>query len=190
MKVMQVERTSTSALTFARLLGEGPMARVALAAALETVGGDAFIVSQRGTVLHANGRGKRRLTSDGERTKLELRHAATGRGHSSSGEAPFVVPLRCEGKPPYFLVVFRAAPTVEKNVEYAASLWDLTPKQTEVLALVVAGFSNKTIASRLRCAERTVESHLTAIFDKSGIGGRTALVAMVVRSALGANGMP
>ena len=68
-----------------------------------------------------------------------------------------------------------------QNVEEAAKLWELTPRQKATLGLLAEGFSNKTIAVRLGCAERTVESHLTAIFQKSGFDGRNALLASMAR---------
>lgn len=178
-----MERTSPSALTFARLLGEGPMARVALVAALAGIEGAAYIVSASGSVLHANPLGNERVARDPARMRDELRRAVEQREEVTAAPAPFVVRLRCEGTPAYFLVIYRAASLVERNVEYAAKLWELTPKQAEVLALVAEGFSNKTIAAKLACAERTVETHLTAIFEKSGISGRTALVATLARES-------
>jgi DNA-binding CsgD family transcriptional regulator len=45
----------------------------------------------------------------------------------------------------------------------------LTARETSVLALLVAGFSNRAIARRLGCAPRTVEKHLERIFRKLGV---------------------
>lgn len=43
---------------------------------------------------------------------------------------------------------------------------DLTDREREVLALVAEGRSNQAIAERLFITERTVEKHVTGIFDK------------------------
>ena len=59
----------------------------------------------------------------------------------------------------------------------AREAWLLTRRQTDVLRLVVQGLSNKEIADALGCAEGTVELHLTMIFRKSGLQGRTRLIA-------------
>jgi DNA-binding NarL/FixJ family response regulator len=42
----------------------------------------------------------------------------------------------------------------------------LTPRETEVLALVAEGRSNKAIAERLEISQRAVTKHVTSIFEK------------------------
>jgi DNA-binding NarL/FixJ family response regulator len=56
----------------------------------------------------------------------------------------------------------------------AARLAQLTPQQFRVLALVAEGRLNKQIADALAISERTVKAHLSAIFDKLGVGNRTS----------------
>ena len=46
---------------------------------------------------------------------------------------------------------------------------DLTDREREVLGLVAEGMSNRAIASRLFVTERTVEAHVTQIFQKLGL---------------------
>jgi DNA-binding NarL/FixJ family response regulator len=45
----------------------------------------------------------------------------------------------------------------------------LTDREREVLALVAEGMSNRAIAARLFVTERTVEAHVTQIFQKLGL---------------------
>jgi DNA-binding NarL/FixJ family response regulator len=49
----------------------------------------------------------------------------------------------------------------------------LTTRQTEVLALLQAGCSNKEMRYRLGIAERTVRAHLTDLFALLGVHSRT-----------------
>jgi DNA-binding NarL/FixJ family response regulator len=51
----------------------------------------------------------------------------------------------------------------------------LTPRETEVIALVVAGFANKDIADKFAISEQTVKHHVTNIFDKLGVLNRLEL---------------
>jgi DNA-binding NarL/FixJ family response regulator len=46
---------------------------------------------------------------------------------------------------------------------------DLTDREREVLELVAEGMSNRAIASRLFVTDRTVEAHVTQIFQKLGL---------------------
>jgi DNA-binding NarL/FixJ family response regulator len=177
----RLERTSPSALSFAKLLGDGPMARVALETLLAELGAPAFIVSATGTVLHTNGEGAKAVARSSDQLRRELAGAVASLHDETKAGPALVTTLRCADSATYYLVIFRVPSSPKDNVEWRASLWELTARQTEVLSLLSEGFSNKTIASRLACAERTVESHLTAIFEKSGFHGRTELLAALAR---------
>jgi len=58
-----------------------------------------------------------------------------------------------------------------------ASLSDLTPREIEILRLVLAGRTNKAIAATISISEKTVEFHLNRIYTK--IGMRTRMLAGV-----------
>lgn len=58
-----------------------------------------------------------------------------------------------------------------------ASLSDLTPREIEILRLVLAGRTNKAIATTISISEKTVEFHLDKIYTK--IGMRTRMLAGV-----------
>ncbi|WP_011579939.1 MULTISPECIES: LuxR C-terminal-related transcriptional regulator [Chelativorans] len=57
----------------------------------------------------------------------------------------------------------------------------LTPRQREVLALLVDGLSNKEIARKLRLGEGTVKIHMAALFRSLGVRNRQAAAAAGVR---------
>ena len=60
----------------------------------------------------------------------------------------------------------------------------LTPREIDVVAQVATGRSNREIAKALHVSEMTVKSHLVHIFNKLGVGSRTAAVASARRQGL------
>jgi DNA-binding NarL/FixJ family response regulator len=67
----------------------------------------------------------------------------------------------------------RAARTVLTAHAEPDPLEALSPREREVLALLVEGLPNKLIARRLEISEKTVKSHLTHIFREIGVTDRT-----------------
>lgn len=60
--------------------------------------------------------------------------------------------------------------------------WEsLTPTEREVVALVVEGLHNKEVAAKLFISPATVRTHLTHVFAKLGLSGRTELMAAAAR---------
>jgi NarL family two-component system response regulator LiaR len=57
----------------------------------------------------------------------------------------------------------------------------LTPREMEVLCLVSRGLSNQQIARELSLSVRTVEAHLTHIYNKLGVGSRTEAALLAHR---------
>ena len=66
-----------------------------------------------------------------------------------------------------------------------ASPAGLSPRETEVLRLVVEGLLNKQIAQRLGITERTVKAHLTSAYQRIGVADRTQAALWVERHGLG-----
>ena len=60
----------------------------------------------------------------------------------------------------------------------------LTPREREVLRLVVEGFANKQIARRLAITEKTVKTHVSSILQKLGVADRTAAAVLAIRQGL------
>lgn len=60
----------------------------------------------------------------------------------------------------------------------------LTPRETEILAMMAEGLGNKVIAARLGISEHTVKFHNASIFAKLGAGSRTEAVTIGLRRGL------
>lgn len=53
-----------------------------------------------------------------------------------------------------------------------ADISDLTPRELEILQLVLAGFTNEAIANEIYISRKTVEFHLGNIYAKIGVQTR------------------
>ncbi len=62
--------------------------------------------------------------------------------------------------------------------------FDLTPREFEVLALVVQGLNNGEIADALVVSQSTVKFHVSSILSKLGVGSRTEAAALAVQHKL------
>jgi DNA-binding NarL/FixJ family response regulator len=60
----------------------------------------------------------------------------------------------------------------------------LSHRESEVLALMVAGLSNRAIAARLVVGDETVKSHVRAIYRKLSVGDRAGAVAFALREGI------
>lgn len=73
-------------------------------------------------------------------------------------------------------VVIIAPSQPEEIAWLQVAAYALSPREEEVVRLVVAGLATKQIAARLFIAEHTVQRHLSNIFEKVGVRSRRALV--------------
>ena len=60
----------------------------------------------------------------------------------------------------------------------------LTARELQVLRLVAAGHTNRSIGSQLGLSERTVDRHVSNIFGKFGVSSRAAATALAYESEL------
>jgi len=156
-------------------LREAGLLGSALEAALEALGQPAYVLTSTGRVVYANSAGRARA----ERVSPSLAEVIRRHGQ---GEPPppgtAVTALQVRGLAPHYLVVDRSAEAqAGARVHVLASRWGLTGREAEVLEHIIQGTSNKAIAARLGCAERTVEVHVTHVLSKAQVESRSALIA-------------
>ena len=60
----------------------------------------------------------------------------------------------------------------------------LSPRESEVLVLMVEALSNRQIATRLHLSETTVKTHVSAIIAKLGVQDRVGAVVYALRNGL------
>jgi len=73
------------------------------------------------------------------------------------------------------------APPVARD---SAAELELSPRQRDVLLLLVEGLSNKVIARRLEISENTTKIHVSAVLAKLGVGTRAQAIVKASRLGL------
>ncbi|MQX38583.1 hypothetical protein GHC57_18915 [Roseospira navarrensis] len=85
----------------------------------------------------------------------------------------------------------RASGKAEARHESATgSVAGLTPRQHQVLALVLAGQPSKMIAATLGISQRTVENHRSAIMRKTGARSLPGLTRLALAATTNAQSWP
>ena len=161
-----------------RTLTGSPKPSAIIEVALERLGAPAFVIGSGGFVHFANTAGRELLARGDEALVASLGDASEGRVPAVAME---VIPI-LEGDAPAqtwlaILSVSSADARIDAAVATCTARWGLTPKQSEVLSHIMRGLTNAAIASLMSCVERTVELHITALFDRAGVDSRAALVA-------------
>jgi two-component system CheB/CheR fusion protein len=80
----------------------------------------------------------------------------------------------------------RTQDSVKRSAWHAAAakcIADLTPREHEVMDLVLAGHPSKNIAADLRISQRTVENHRASIMKKTGSKSIPALIRLALAAA-------
>ena len=128
-----------------------------------------------------------RVVQDFVREHLAAPEAASAGSPTTAGRVlrlapPPALPLLAAPQSP------ASAPAVstatDTQTTESAALARLSSQEARVLVLVAAGRSNREIARELSLSERTVAHHLTSIFNKLGVGSRTAAAAVALRHGL------
>jgi DNA-binding NarL/FixJ family response regulator len=74
---------------------------------------------------------------------------------------------------------------VPRSVRQLVDRPPLSPRERQVLAMVVLDFSNAEIARKLVVSESNVKSHLTSAFNKLGVRSRSAAAELILDSESG-----
>ena len=76
-----------------------------------------------------------------------------------------------------------ATPTLADQPRLSMATLGLTPRQTDVLSLLLKGLPNKLIARELNVSVDTVKDHVAAVLRALGVNSRTQAVLVVSRMA-------
>jgi DNA-binding NarL/FixJ family response regulator len=60
----------------------------------------------------------------------------------------------------------------------------LTPRERQIVTLLLEGCTDKTMAARLGISDQTVKNQLSTLCQKVGVGSRLELVLVAMRSNL------
>jgi DNA-binding CsgD family transcriptional regulator len=164
-------------LVLERTIGSAGTTQAALEIALEAIAAPAFLLTSAGAPVLANASGHAALDASPTALGTKLRDAV----RSPRCDEFRVIPVESPGSPPHYLAVGRVEPRVRAMVHDAARRWGLSSRQTDVLRWIVEGASNARVGAELRIAQRTVETHVTAILQRAQVGSRAELIVAVMR---------
>lgn len=148
--------------------------------ALNMIPQPTFVIGRGGEILHANAQGEQLLAR--ERVDIQGSLVQAVRGELQA-RAWRLTALGDALRPPGFIAVLEPSPlssAAAVGLQAVVRRWKLTARQTEVLGLVARGATNAEIADGLGIKERTVEFHLSALFDKAGVDNRATLIARLL----------
>jgi DNA-binding NarL/FixJ family response regulator len=81
-------------------------------------------------------------------------------------------------------VVQRAVRSTQPGLECPRDPQGLTPRELEVLRLLAQSLDNAAIAQKLVLTTRTVQNHVSQIYDKLGVTTRTQAMMYAIRQGL------
>lgn len=78
-----------------------------------------------------------------------------------------------------FVRQVRQLEALRRRARHRAGAHQLTPREAEIARLAAQGMSNRAIAAQLFIGERTVETHIAAIFDRFDLTSRMQLQTLL-----------
>jgi DNA-binding NarL/FixJ family response regulator len=120
---------------------------------------------------------------DDEYVKLSLAHGAIGYLLKNRPPAELIASIRAvrsgilQIDPAVTKTLIHDVDTRERDKdEFMRELSSLTPREREVLRLLVEACDNRQIASRMNVAEQTVRNYISTIYSKLGIVNRIEIM--------------
>jgi DNA-binding NarL/FixJ family response regulator len=77
-----------------------------------------------------------------------------------------------------------SAARINRGEFWVGARFGLTRRESEVLELMVRGYSNRSIANRLVLGEETIKSHARSMYRKLGVSDRAQAVAFALREGM------
>lgn len=155
-----------------------PVPPLSVEAVTELAGGDAALAARVHRVTDGNAFYVTEVLASGEEVPTTVREAVLARASRLSESARRLVQVVATAP--------RRPPGQGRG--------PLTPRQVEVLELIVAGLTNAEIAERLAITEKTAEHHVSAVLARLGAPNRASAVATAIGLGLvsraGAAGEP
>lgn len=109
---------------------------------------------------------------------MRMQPLASGPGAAAAAEPRVLQPM-IEGS----AAAAASAPTLADQPRLSMATLGLTPRQTDVLSLLLKGLPNKLIARELNVSVDTVKDHVAAVLRALGVNSRTQAVLVVSRMA-------
>ena len=113
-----------------------------------------------------------------EHVRPAIRAGARGYLVKGAGLADVVAGIRAVARGEGFFSPQAARAMLERPTDESA---ELTPREREVLVLVVDGLSSAEIAKTLHLSVKTVEGHRSRLMDKLGANNAAAMVRAAIR---------
>ena len=108
---------------------------------------------------------------------------ADGGAAPLAAAGPTVLQPMLEGSAAVAPTAATAVPTLADQPRLSMATLGLTPRQTDVLSLLLKGLPNKLIARELNVSVDTVKDHVAAVLRALGVNSRTQAVLVVSRMA-------
>jgi len=141
-----------------------PVPPLSVEAVTELAGGDAALAARVHRVTDGNAFYVTEVLASGEEVPTTVREAVLARASRLSESARRLVQVVATAP--------RRPPGQGRG--------PLTPRQVEVLELIVAGLTNAEIAERLAITEKTAEHHVSAVLARLGAPNRASAVATAI----------